>query len=53
MKKYFGLRGSALNWAVGLIAGCDFLLFGYGRFYHILLRDTMAFVLILSQQTKE
>ncbi|KAF3763371.1 general substrate transporter [Cryphonectria parasitica EP155] len=25
MKKYFGLRGSALNWAVGLIAGCDFL----------------------------
>lgn len=30
MKKYFGLRGQSLNWAVGLIAGCDFLLFGYG-----------------------
>lgn len=32
MKEYFGLRGQALNWAVGLIAGCDFLLFGYGMF---------------------
>lgn len=32
MKKYFGLRGQSLNWAVGLIAGCDFLLFGYGTF---------------------
>lgn len=31
MKKYFGLRGHSLNWAVGLIAGCDFLLFGYGK----------------------
>lgn len=30
MKKYFGLRGNALNYAVGIIAGCDFLLFGYG-----------------------
>lgn len=30
MKKYFGLRGQSLNWAIGLIAGCDFLLFGYG-----------------------
>lgn len=29
MKKYYGLRGSALNWAVGIIAGMDFLLFGY------------------------
>jgi hypothetical protein len=32
MKKYFGLRGKALNYAVGIIAGCDFLLFGYGKF---------------------
>lgn len=31
MKKYFGLRGQSLNWAIGLIAGCDFLLFGYGK----------------------
>jgi uncharacterized UPF0160 family protein len=30
MKKYFGLRGQSLNWAIGTIAGCDFLLFGYG-----------------------
>ncbi|CAJ2507568.1 Uu.00g087540.m01.CDS01 [Anthostomella pinea] len=30
-KKYFGLRGNSLNWAVGLIAGCDFLLFGYDQ----------------------
>lgn len=31
MKKFFGLRGHALNWAVGIIAGCDFLLFGYDQ----------------------
>ena len=31
MKKFFGLRGNALNYAVGIIAGCDFLLFGYGK----------------------
>ena len=31
MKPYFGLRGKSLNYAVGLIAGCDFLLFGYGK----------------------
>lgn len=30
MKKYFGLRGPKLAHAIGLIAGCDFLLFGYG-----------------------
>ncbi|KAI0023633.1 sugar transporter family protein [Xylariomycetidae sp. FL0641] len=30
-KKFFGLRGNALNWAVGIIAGCDFLLFGYDQ----------------------
>jgi hypothetical protein len=31
MKKFLGLRGQALNLAVGTIAGCDFLLFGYGE----------------------
>jgi hypothetical protein len=31
MKKFLGLRGQALNLAVGTIAGCDFLLFGYGK----------------------
>lgn len=30
-KPFFGLRGSALNYAIGLVAGCDFLLFGYGK----------------------
>ena len=29
--KHLGLRGQALNYAVGCIAGCDFLLFGYGK----------------------
>ncbi|KAI1098407.1 general substrate transporter [Jackrogersella minutella] len=31
MKTYFGLRGSSLNYAIGIIAGCDFLLFGYDQ----------------------
>ncbi|KAL2152738.1 hypothetical protein VTH82DRAFT_5923 [Thermothelomyces myriococcoides] len=31
MKKFLGLRGYALNLAVGTIAGCDFLLFGYDQ----------------------
>ncbi|KAI1812876.1 general substrate transporter [Poronia punctata] len=31
MGKFFGLRGKSLNWAIGLIAGCDFLLFGYDQ----------------------
>ncbi|KAH6655166.1 general substrate transporter [Truncatella angustata] len=31
MKPFFGLRGKALNYAVGIIAGCDFLLFGYDQ----------------------
>ncbi|PHH67118.1 hypothetical protein CDD81_4513 [Ophiocordyceps australis] len=31
MGRYFGLRGQLLNWAVGAIAGCDFLLFGYDQ----------------------
>lgn len=35
MKKFFGLRGHSLNWAIGLIAGCDFLLFGYGTYTHL------------------
>ncbi|KAH9909495.1 sugar transporter family protein [Xylariomycetidae sp. FL2044] len=30
-KKFFGLRGNALNYAVGIVAGCDFLLFGYDQ----------------------
>lgn len=28
MKPYFGLRGKSLNYAVSIIAGVDFLLFG-------------------------
>ncbi|KAK4140183.1 general substrate transporter [Dichotomopilus funicola] len=31
MKKFLGLKGQALNMAVGIIAGCDFLLFGYDQ----------------------
>ncbi|PHH83696.1 hypothetical protein CDD82_4658 [Ophiocordyceps australis] len=31
MARYYGLRGQLLNWAVGAIAGCDFLLFGYDQ----------------------
>lgn len=30
-KKFFGLRGQALNIAVGVIAGLDFFLFGYDQ----------------------
>ncbi|KAI1305713.1 general substrate transporter [Xylaria venustula] len=30
-KPFFGLRGDALNYAVGFVAGCDFLLFGYDQ----------------------
>lgn len=38
MKKFFGLRGNALNYAVGIIAGCDFLLFGYGAILRTLFK---------------
>ncbi|KJZ77545.1 hypothetical protein HIM_03269 [Hirsutella minnesotensis 3608] len=31
MGRFYGLRGNALNWAIGAIAGCDFLLFGYDQ----------------------
>ncbi|KAH7153145.1 sugar transporter family protein [Dactylonectria macrodidyma] len=31
MKKYLGLRGKSLNWAISTVAGCDFLLFGYDQ----------------------
>ncbi|KAI8221066.1 Sugar transporter [Colletotrichum sp. SAR 10_86] len=31
MGNYFGLRGKSLNWAISIIAGCDFLLFGYDQ----------------------
>ena len=30
-QRYFGLRGLKLNIAVGVIAGLDFLLFGYDQ----------------------
>ncbi|CAK7231613.1 hypothetical protein SCUCBS95973_007976 [Sporothrix curviconia] len=30
-RKFLGMRGNALNWAVSTIAGCDFLLFGYDQ----------------------
>ncbi|KAJ4173167.1 hypothetical protein NW754_012177 [Fusarium falciforme] len=30
-KKYFGLKGQVLNYAISTIAGCDFLLFGYDQ----------------------
>ncbi|SMY19035.1 unnamed protein product [Zymoseptoria tritici ST99CH_1A5] len=29
--QFYGLRGSNLNWAIGIIAGFDFLLFGYDQ----------------------
>ncbi|KAG5982331.1 hypothetical protein E4U55_002045 [Claviceps digitariae] len=31
VKKYLGLSGPHLNWAIGAVAGCDFLLFGYDQ----------------------
>ncbi|KAG6042187.1 hypothetical protein E4U41_003933 [Claviceps citrina] len=31
VKKYLGLSGPSLNWAIGAVAGCDFLLFGYDQ----------------------
>ncbi|EFX04559.1 major facilitator superfamily transporter monosaccharide [Grosmannia clavigera kw1407] len=30
-RSYLGLRGQALNYAIGIIAGCDFMLFGYDQ----------------------
>ncbi|KAF2748354.1 sugar transporter family protein [Sporormia fimetaria CBS 119925] len=30
-KQYMGLRGSSLNWAISIIAGVDFFLFGYDQ----------------------
>ena len=30
--RYFGLRGFKLNLAVGMLAGLDFLLFGYDQY---------------------
>lgn len=29
--QYFGMKGNQLNWAIGIIAGMDFLLFGYDQ----------------------
>ncbi|KAF7188600.1 Sugar transporter STL1 [Pseudocercospora fuligena] len=31
MKRFYGLRGTSLNIAIGIIAGLDFLLFGYDQ----------------------
>ncbi|OAA34086.1 Sugar transporter family protein [Metarhizium rileyi] len=31
VKTFFGLSGPSLNWAIGAVAGCDFLLFGYDQ----------------------
>nr|AXS58695.1 sugar transporter-like protein homeolog p [Epichloe coenophiala] len=31
VRKYLGLSGQSLNWAIGAVAGCDFLLFGYDQ----------------------
>ncbi|KAM0717496.1 hypothetical protein Q7P37_007348 [Cladosporium fusiforme] len=31
IKKYYGLRGNSLNYAISFIAGLDFLLFGYDQ----------------------
>ncbi|KAG6006069.1 hypothetical protein E4U21_007429 [Claviceps maximensis] len=31
VKKYLGLSGPSLNWVIGAVAGCDFLLFGYDQ----------------------
>lgn len=30
-KKFLGFRGKQLNWAISIIAGLDFLLFGYDQ----------------------
>jgi hypothetical protein len=30
-KKFLGLKGKQLNWAISIIAGLDFLLFGYDQ----------------------
>lgn len=32
VKSYLGMTGKTLNWAISIIAGLDFLLFGYGEF---------------------
>lgn len=48
MKKFLGLKGEALNWAIGVIAGCDFLLFGYGAYPE----STMSSLANVQFQTK-
>ena len=33
VKSYLGMTGKSLNWAISIIAGLDFLLFGYGMIF--------------------
>lgn len=49
-KTYLGMRGKTLNYAISIIAGCDFLLFGYGELAATLMsiRATLT-----ASQTKE
>lgn len=37
--RYFGLKGSKLNYAISIIAGFDFLLFGYDQGLRFLLSN--------------
>jgi hypothetical protein len=41
MKQFFGLRGDWLNYAIGIVAGCDFLLFGYGMSFSDVLQRSI------------
>lgn len=34
MGKFYGLRGTKLNLAIAIVAGCDFALFGYDQVLH-------------------
>lgn len=43
-KNYFGLTGTTLNVAIGLLAGLDFLLFGYDQGFMGGLLDLPSFV---------
>lgn len=36
-KKYYGLTGFSLNLAIGVLAGLDFLLFGYDQGLYLVL----------------
>lgn len=43
-KNYFGLTGTRLNVAIGVLAGLDFLLFGYDQGFMGGLLDLPSFV---------